>query len=140
MLTSIKISFLEVCNPVEISIPVDVAEEDYKNLYDVTRWTGLKLGIFKISKELKDENDLLNDFMLQIIFNKYKQNTGANCLTKTITGYTLLRRCHKYKYGCKIDWHLKINIFDKSARLERQQMCNHFSASIGPLRTETGYF
>ena len=104
-------------------------------LFDLEKWESIKCGsqisYNMMPKEFKLEKDLINDNMFRYIFEKYKHNTAAHTFQKTTTGYTFSRKCQKYQTkGCKNEWYLRINVYDKYARLERQHMCSHTTNSM----------
>ena len=90
--------------------------------------------------EFRVEKDLLNDYLLQYIFEKFKHNTSSNNMFKTISGYSILRRCQKFKKGCNSKWYVKIDVHQKSVHIERKIMCNHIASFIRPSKTEKSIF
>ena len=90
-------------------------------LFNLTVWKSLKYGqiIVKDSpEEFQAEKDILNDYLREFIFNKYKYSTATYHIYKRTNGYSLKRCCKSY-------WYLNIDINKKSAHLEKKFMCEH---------------
>ena len=77
-----------------LSDTLDLSGLVLNELFDLSKWSRLKsdnLSVDAVSNELNSDKKELNNYLRDYILNKYKQSTSSSKLSRTASGYTLLR-------------------------------------------------